>query len=143
MGNGRYTATMDLFPQEDRDHNKLYQFYENLKNNKLTTTKCKECGTVKWPPRSVCPECTSEDLEWVELGPTGKVEIFTVEEVGVPEGFERPLIHALVELDGPSPLTIFSRLVDVTPDQLKEGMRVVLKVMEIPRERVTFAFKPV
>jgi uncharacterized protein len=141
MGNGRYVATMDLFPQEDKEHNKLYPFYENLRNNKLTSTKCRECGVVKWPPRSVCPDCMSENLEWVELGPTGKVEIFTVEEVGVPEGFERPLIHALVALDG-SPLTIFSRLLDVAPDQIKEGMRVKLKVMEIPRDRVTFAFKP-
>jgi uncharacterized OB-fold protein len=141
MGNERYIATMDLFPQEDRDHNKLYRFYENLRDNKLTTTKCRECGTVKWPPRSVCPECMSENLEWIEIGPTGKIEIFTVEEVGVPEGFEKPLIHALVALDG-YPLTIFSRIVDAAPDKLTEGMRVGLKIIEIPRDRVTFAFKP-
>jgi hypothetical protein len=83
----------------------------------------------------------SDDLEWVDLGQGGKVEIFTVEEVGIPMGFEKPLIHALVVLDN-SPLTIFARIVDASPEQVKEGMRVKLKVMKIPRDRVTFAFKP-
>lgn len=141
MEQERYIATMDLFPQQDKEHNKVYPFYDHLRDGRLTTTKCRACGALKWPPRTVCPECMSDDLEWVDLGQGGKVEIFTVEEVGIPMGFEKPLIHALVVLDN-SPLTIFARIVDASPEQVKEGMRVKLKVMKIPRDRVTFAFKP-
>ena len=141
MKEEHYAATMDVFPQQTKELNKLYPFYDALRENRFTTTKCKKCGALKWPPRTICPECISDDLEWIDLPSTGKIEIFTVEEVGVPLGFDRPLVHALVRLDNLD-FTFFSRIVDVKPEQLTEGMSVVLKVLEIDRDRVTFAFKP-
>ena len=141
MKEEQYAATMDVFPQQTKLLNKLYPFYDALRENRFTTTKCKKCGSVNWPPRTICPECASSDLEWTDLPSTGKVDTFTVEEVGVPIGFDTPLIHALVKLDG-SELTLFSRIVDAKPEDLSEGMSVALKVLDISRDRVTFAFRP-
>ena len=142
MGEEQYASTMDVFPQQKKEFNKLYPFYEALKENRFTTTKCSECGAIKWPPRTLCPECTSDELEWVELPTTGTIDIFTVEEVGVPMGFEAPLVHALVKIDN-SDFRLFSRILDANPEELEIGARVGLKVLDISRDRVTFAFKPV
>jgi len=65
-----------------------------------------------------------------------------VEEVGVPMGFDSPLIHALVRLDGMD-FTFFSRLVGADPETLREGTKVALKILEISRGRVSFAFEPI
>jgi hypothetical protein len=82
----------------------------------------------------------SDNLEWVDLSTTGILDTFSVEEVGVPMGFENPLIHGLVKIEnGP---TIFSRIVDAKPEELKEGMLVKLKVIPISRDRVIYAFTP-
>ena len=137
-----YSATMDVFPQQTKQYNQLYPFYDGLRENRFTTTKCKKCGKIKWPPRTICPECISDDLEWVDLPTTGTIEIFTVEEVGVPMGFDSPLIHALVRLDGMD-FTFFSRIVGADPEKLQEGAKVALKVLEIDRGRISFAFEPV
>jgi uncharacterized OB-fold protein len=137
-----YIATMDLFPQQVKEHNKLYPFYDALKANRLTTTRCRKCNTLSWPPRTICPECVSADLEWVDLPSTGKIEIYTVEVVGTPVGFNNPLLHALVKMDG-SELTLFSQIVDAKVEQLSEGMKVGLRILEIDRDRVSFAFGPV
>ncbi len=142
MENMYYTTTMDLFPQQIREQNKLYPFYDALKENRLTTTKCKKCNSLNWPPRTICPECISDDLEWVDLPSTGRVDTYSVEEVGVPMGFNNPLIHALVKIDG-TELTLFSQIVDTEVERLSEGMRVGLKVLDIDRDRVSFAFKPI
>jgi len=100
----------------------------------------------------ICPECLSERLEWIDLPREGTVLVVTEEEVGVPLGFETPLIHALVDLDGQ--LRIFARIVNATVGQLKEGDRVKLHVFPVPpvpmekgrevvkAERVYFAFEP-
>ena len=91
-------------------------YNEALKNNKLLGLKCKECGAITVPPKMVCRQCTSPDLEIVELKGTGKIQTFTT--VYVPsEGREPecPYTIVLVELDeGP---WIMGNLADVEPDK--------------------------
>jgi len=150
---GTYPSTMDPYPFEAKEFNRIYQFYENLKAKRLTTTRCKSCGHVSFPPRVVCPECNSEELEWTDLPTRGKVRLVTEEFAGVPLGWETPLIHALVDLGKGHKL--ISRITNCQVGQLKEGDEVQLTVYDIPpmiiekREgmvespRVFFAFEPV
>jgi len=150
---GKYIATMDFYPLEAPEFNRISKFYENLAQNKFTTAKCKKCGATPFPPRVVCPECNSEDMEWVELADHGKVLQCSEEVAGVPLGFETPLIHAIVDLG--HGLRMISRIVNCPAGQLKEGDGVKLFVFPIPpmyidtREgtkespRVFFAFEPV
>jgi len=65
--NGTYISEMDMWPLECQEFNRLYPFYDHLKEGKFTTTKCKKCGHVAYPPGVICPKCWSDDLEWVEL----------------------------------------------------------------------------
>ena len=150
---GKYIATMDFYPLEAPEFNRISKFYENLAQNKFTTAKCKKCGATPFPPRVVCPECNSEDMEWVELADHGKVIQYSEEVAGVPLGFETPLIHAIVDLG--HGLRMISRIANCPAGQLKEGDEVKLFVFPIPpmyidtREgtkespRVFFAFEPV
>ena len=150
---GKYFATMDFYPLEAPEFNRISKFYENLAQKKLTTTKCKKCGATPFPPRVICPECNSDELEWVELPDHGQVLQFSEEVAGVPLGFEAPLIHAIVNLG--HGLRLLSRIVHCEAVQLKEGDEVQLFVFSIPPmimdtkegtkecPRVFFAFEPV
>lgn len=149
----KYPSTMDLYPLEAREFNRIHQFYDNLKQKRFTTTKCKKCGHVPFPPQVICPECNSEDLEWIDLPTRGKVLYVTEEVAGVPLGFESPLIHALIDLG--KGRALLSRIVNCKEGQLKEGDEVQLSVFDIPpmiievkgamkeEKRVFFAFEPV
>lgn len=150
---GKYAATMDLYPQQSKEFNRIYPFYEHLKQGRFTTTKCRACGRKSFPPRVVCPHCLSEDLEWVDLPTRGRVLVFTEEVTGVPLGFESPLIHALVDLEGE--MKLFVRIVNCQAGELKEGDEVKLAVFPVApvpqegrggvvmQERVYYAFEPV
>jgi uncharacterized OB-fold protein len=151
---GLYPSTMDLYPLEAKEFNRIHPFYENLRQNRFTTTKCKKCGNTPFPPRVVCPKCNSDDLEWVDLPTQGKVLRFTEEVAGVPHGFPSPLIHALIDLGEGRKL--ISRVVNCKEGELKVGAAVKLSVFEIPAmvvekrggvmedvPRVFFAFEPV
>jgi len=126
---GKYAASMDMWPLQGKKFTRIYPFYDNLKEGRLTTTKCKDCGTLSFPPRVMCPECLSENLEWVDLPTKGKALSVTYEEVGVPMGFEIPLVHAMVDLGGV--LKLFTRIKDCPMGALKEGDEVKLCVFPV------------
>ncbi|MDY6862754.1 MAG: Zn-ribbon domain-containing OB-fold protein [Thermodesulfobacteriota bacterium] len=136
-----YIYTVDPFPQETEDQNRLYKFFDYLKEGKFTTTKCKDCGYLPWPPRIICPECLSENLEFVDMPKTGKVFTFTVQYGGVPMGFTPPTIFAGVEFDNGMRLVV--AVIDTKPEEIKIGVEVELKTMQVSRDRVlpTFTLK--
>jgi uncharacterized OB-fold protein len=153
---GRYSPTLDMWPIEAKEFNRIYKFYENLREGKFTTTKCKKCGRVSYPPRVICPDCYSDELEWIELPKRGRVMVVVEKWGGVPICYEPPLIDAWIDLGKSSPVKhILSRMVNCPPETLKEGDEVQLVVFDVPAhpielkketikaERVFFAFEPV
>ena len=91
-------------------------YNEALKENKLLGLKCKECGAITVPPKMVCRQCTSLDMDIIELGGKGKIVTFTTVNVAS-EGRqdEVPYIIVLVELDeGP---WIMGNLIDIDPNE--------------------------
>lgn len=154
--NNLYPVTMDMWPVEAKEFNRCWPFYENLKQGRFTTTKCKDCAHVAYPPRVICPECYSENLEYIDLPKKGRVILFSEEVKGVPPGFDSPLIHAVIDL-GIDPVRRFlTRVVNCPAGSLKEGDDLQLIVFDIPAmpvekgrtctvmvERVFFAFEPI
>ncbi len=142
MSEQPYINTMDIFPLEAPEQNQLHKFYDSLRENRLTTTKCAKCGLVSWPPRTVCPSCMSDELEWIDLPKKGKLYTCTVQFAGVSPSFEVPLYLGMVEFD--NGLKIFSKIVEATEDDMEIGREVELTVIEVPGpfDRVIHAFKP-
>jgi len=133
-----YLNTYDLIPQQTKETNKLYQYYDNLKAGKLTTTKCDDCGLAIWPPRTVCPKCMSDKLSWVEAPEEGEILLVTVQENGVLPGFKAPLIFAVIRFGD---IRITGKIIDVAdPASVAPGQKVCLKVEEQYDGRVLPAF---
>jgi len=63
---GKYIAVADMWPLEAPELNRLYPFYDNLKQGRWTTTRCKKCGHIAYPPGVACTNCWSDDLEWID-----------------------------------------------------------------------------
>jgi hypothetical protein len=124
-----YVRALDPLPLESPEHNKLHAFYAHLAEGRLTTTRCSRCGRLDWPPRGFCPACTSDAFEWAELPREGRVHAYTVQETGVPAGFPRPLVFALVDVGG---LRVFAPLTGVTdPARLALGVPVRLAPVRV------------
>ncbi len=68
---------------------------------RILASPCPRCARVRVPPRSFCEDCfvrTSDD--WVEVGPGGIVEAFTVTHAELPGYPPPPHALAYVRLDG-------------------------------------------
>lgn len=111
------------------EHRLTYkQYYEALKENKLLGLKCKQCSAITVPPKIICTECASSDLNVVELSGEGEIQTFTTVFVP-PEGHESecPYIIVLVKLDeGP---WIMGNLTGIEPE--KVGMGIIGKKVKL------------
>ena len=93
---------------------KYKQYAEALMQDKLLGLKCNKCGAYTVPPKIVCIECTSSDVDIVERSGKGTIRTFTV--IRVPaEGFEAPTVVGEAELEeGP---WLMGKIVGIDPDQ--------------------------
>ncbi len=101
---------------------------ETPRRYNLGGSRCTACGTVYFPPRTVCPACTRhrlsiEKMEAFQLSGTGEVVTYTVVHEAA-EGFEMqvPYVVALVRtVEGP---VLTGQIVDLDPSDVRIGMRV-------------------
>jgi uncharacterized OB-fold protein len=116
-----YCRVTDPFPLQNAEVNAMHVFYDHLAEGRFTTTKCLGCGNLAWPPRRFCGECCSDRFEWIELPQHGRIHGFTIQEAGVPAGFQKPLIFAVVEVAG---LRMFTTLIAPDPQAVSVGQPV-------------------
>lgn len=98
----------------------LESFYNFCGQKKLMGTKCKACGEILVPPRSLCPKCNSANMEWMELKGTGKLLAYSVVHVA-PSAFQShvPYTVGVVSLDeGPR----IPGMIRVEQKDLKAGL---------------------
>ncbi len=73
------------------------RFFAELRERRLCTTRCRACGTLRFPPRLWCPDCLSEELEWVALSGRGRLVAFSTQETAI--RFRAPDVLGLVDLE--------------------------------------------
>lgn len=88
---------------------------------RLVGSRCKNCGSKFYPPRSVCRNCHSTEIEDLRLSDHGKLLTFTIIR-NPPRGFEgfSPYVIGIVELD--DGVRVLSQI-DASEEELAEGMR--------------------
>jgi len=77
------------------------RFFVELRDNKrLLGVKCPQCGRVMMPPRGFCERCFVAADEFVEVGPEGTIQAFTITMEKWPGNPDPPFAVAYVKLDG-------------------------------------------
>jgi uncharacterized protein len=74
-------------------------FWDGLARGQLRLPRCLACGSLFFPPRRLCPQCWSEDIDWESS--TGRGHLYAVTTVHVPfePDAQVPLTVALVDLE--------------------------------------------
>jgi uncharacterized OB-fold protein len=123
-----YFRATDPFPLQSAEHTKLHEFYARLAQGRLATTRCLGCGATAWPPRGFCGACASDRFDWVDLPLEGTIHAFTVQETGLPAGFEGPRVFAIVSVGDHR---IFSVVTGADPAAVRVGQRVRLTPLRV------------
>jgi uncharacterized OB-fold protein len=117
----------------------------------LIASRCNNCGTVSFPAQSSCARCLGTDTSEHLLARQGTLWTWTVQgfrpkspPYAGPVDFE-PFPLGYVEL--PGEVKVETRLVDVTPAELRIGMPMELAIVPFEQasgeDVLTFAFRPI
>ena len=133
---------LDFFPLESAKETRLSRFFDRLKEGRLSTTKCAKDGELLWPPRTACPTCHGEELDWVDLPETGRIYAFSAVLAGAPLGMEDqvPFAVGLVDLEG-TPLRLFGRIEGRPWTELAIGQTVRVEPFDIGDGRFFYRFR--
>ena len=104
-------------------------FWDGAKAGELRLQRCAVCGHVYFPPRPLCPECSSREVGVFVASGRGKLLSYVINHRPHPS-FESPYAIALVELEeGP---TMMSNIVECeqTPEALVLDMPLVVTFEE-------------
>ena len=110
-------------------------FWEGTRAGELRLQRCRHCARVIFYPRSLCPECMSDDIEWFVASGKGSIHSFVVVH-RAPPGFQDhvPYVVALVNLvEGPR---MMSRITGADPTSVEVGQSVTV-VFESLDEEIT------
>ncbi len=99
-------------------------FFAAARRRELVVQRCRACGTLRFPARSVCAHCLGRNAEWVPVSGRGEVFSFNVMHRVYHPAFadQVPYAVVLIQLDeGPR---MISRLAGVAAHEIRIGMRV-------------------
>ncbi len=118
-------------------------FWEGTRQHKLLIQRCRECGAYIFYPRKYCPECFSENIEWVESSGRGHVYSFTIVQNNPPSAFlqDVPYVVAIVKLE--EGVQMLSNIVDWQSTTLRCEMPVVVTFEKLTEEFTLPKFRPV
>lgn len=99
-------------------------FWQGCNENKLLIQKCNDCHTHIFYPRSLCPHCFSEQVEWVESSGKGKIYSYTIARRGGGPAFKDdvPYVVALIELE--EGVRMFSNVIHINVEDVRCDMSV-------------------
>jgi uncharacterized OB-fold protein len=135
---------VDRFVRVRLDHDNK-AFYRGWLEERLLLNRCRACGRWHHPPKPICPDCWSTDLEPTEVSGRGTVHLLILLHQGPPapgvDYASGPHPVATVELVEQEGLRFTSTVVGCPPREVYIGMPVELTWIE--RDGIPFpVFRP-
>ena len=93
-------------------------YFAAAEEGKLLVGKCSDCSDYHFFPRTICPHCNSDSVEWLPSNGKGVIYSFSTMRRGVPV----PYTIAYVTLD--EGVSMMTNIVNADPDSLNIGDKV-------------------
>lgn len=99
----------------------ISSFYKFIDENKLMGAKCGDCGAVILPPKPMCTNCLSANLDWIEIEGSAKLVSYTTIYVA-PEQFQSMVPYSVGIVEFSNGARLPGMVSQVKPEELKVGM---------------------
>jgi uncharacterized OB-fold protein len=108
-------------------------YWDAAKEHRLLIQRCQDCEQAIFYPRSLCPHCMSDRIDWIEATGKGRVYSYTVVHQSPPAFADSvPYVVALIDLD--EGVRLMSNVVGSPPAAVKIGARVEVEFDDVTPE---------
>jgi uncharacterized OB-fold protein len=103
-------------------------FAEGCRVRELRLQRCADCGRFRQPPAPRCAHCRSNRADWTAVSGRGEIFTFTIVRHAANPVLREALPYnvIVVLLEGTEGVRLVSNLIDLPPEQIRIGQRVVL-----------------
>ena len=115
------------------DPNRLKITNDAATEGTLIGFRCNECETTVFGPAVFCQQCTSTDLEAVELGVKGTLFSYTIVRIP-PAGWPGDVPYVLGQVELPQGPQVLAEIIGCEHDDLRIGMTVEMTLQAVPAE---------
>ena len=115
-------------------------WFEGARQHRLLIQRCKQCGTLRHPPRPMCSECRSYEWDVIDASGRGTVYSFVVNHYPQVPAFDYPLAVGLIELEEGTRLV--ADVIGVEPSEIRVGMPVEVEWVDHDPDLSLPAFRP-
>lgn len=115
-------------------------FWNGLRDRHLLIQRCVSCGTLRHPPRPMCPHCNSLEWDTVTASGRGTVHSFVMPQHPTFPFMDYPYIVALVDLE--EGVRLVSNLIGIAPEDAQIDMPVEVCFTEFDDGFVLHQFRP-
>lgn len=126
-------------PKPDEDSE---PYWQACRRHELQMQRCRRCATVRFRPRVVCPECLSDEADWVRLSGDGTVHTFAIVRSPVLPAFAESLPYTLALVDLKEGPRLTTRIVDCAPEEVAIGMPVEVTFVDLSEAISLPYFRP-
>jgi len=114
-------------------------FWEAARRHELKLQRCAACQKFIYYPRTRCPYCFGDQLEWQQVSGRGKVYSYTIVRRASHRAFTDPYVLAIVELEeGPRMTTN----IVAPPESVRVDQKVVVHFDDVTPDNTLVKFKP-
>lgn len=117
----------DTVPAGDADSK---PFWASCARHAMELQQCEQCGSFRYPPRSVCPHCLGNRASWIPVRGTGSVYVQLGVYPRAKEPRSEPFSLTIVELD--EGVRMWTNVVGRVPDDVRIGDRVRITYQDAP-----------
>jgi uncharacterized OB-fold protein len=133
----KYTKPLPRIDEESKG------FWEACQRHELYLQRCRPCAELRYYPRALCPNCLSDQTEWVRSDGKGTVYTFTVTHQNQSPGFRDSLPYVMAYVELAEGLRMLTNLVGCAPDDVRIGMAVEVVFEDVTSGVTLPKFKPV
>ena len=103
-------------------------FWQAASEHRLVAPKCIHCGEFRMPPAPFCWKCRRQEIDWIELSGRGTVYTFVIaRQALIPQLADAvPNVVAVIELDDAPACRLVGNVLQIEPESVEIGMRVVV-----------------
>jgi uncharacterized OB-fold protein/acyl dehydratase len=115
-------------------------WWDGIATGELRIQRCKQCKTLRHPPRPMCGACQSIEWDWAVSKGAGTVYSYVVMHYPPIPGYDFPLPVALIDLDEGTRLV--ANVAGCKPSEVRIGMRVQARIEDADEEMKLPFFYP-
>tara|TARA_R110000868_G_scaffold404811_1_gene683378 strand:+ start:24456 stop:24914 length:459 start_codon:yes stop_codon:yes gene_type:complete len=107
-------------------------FWAGCEDGELRLPWCLACHEPHFYPRSFCPHCGHQELEWRRMSGHGEIYSFAVVEAPIEKAFAEMLPYVVVIVELKEGVRLLSHLVEANVNKVHCGQSVEVQFFKMP-----------